>query len=75
MSQTLTWFDPVVAGTVRPACPNCRGSMMFTGIASGPASFDLPSFECLVCDDAEETFPVKTNMMGWINSRELRPPN
>ncbi|MEA2898863.1 MAG: hypothetical protein QOJ84_4478, partial [Bradyrhizobium sp.] len=22
-----------------------------------------------------EDVAVKTNMMGWINSRELRPPN
>jgi hypothetical protein len=75
MSQTLTCFDPVVAVTVHPACPNCRGSMMATGIASGPAGFELRSFECLMCDYAEETVPVKTNMMGWINSRELRSPN
>jgi hypothetical protein len=48
--------------------------MMFTGIASGPAGFDLRTFECVLCDYTEEV-AVKTNMMGWINSSELRPPN
>jgi hypothetical protein len=75
MSQTLNGLDPVLAVTVRPAAPNCRGSMMPTGIASPPSSFDLRSFECLEGDHAVETVPVKANMMGWINSRELRPPN
>jgi hypothetical protein len=75
MLQSFTWFDPVRGVTVRPACPICRGSMTFTGNASGPAGFELRSFKYLVCDDAEEAVPVKTNVMGWINSRELRPPN
>ena len=74
MSQTLTWFDPSLAVIERPACPNCHGPMMFTGIASGPAGFDLRTFECVMCNYAEDV-PVKTNMMGWINSSELRPPN
>jgi hypothetical protein len=75
MSQTLNWLDPVLAVTLRPAGPNGRGSMMLTGIASPPSSFDLRRFECLAGDYAEETVPGKTNMMGWINSRELRAPN
>ena len=36
--------------------------------------FDLRTFECVMCDYTEEV-AVKTNMMGWINCRELRPPN
>jgi hypothetical protein len=45
--------------------------MMFTGIASGPAGFDLRTFECVLCDYTEEV-AVKTNMMGWINSSEFK---
>jgi hypothetical protein len=74
MSQTLISFDPSLTVIERPPCPNCSGPMMFTGIASGPAGFDLRTFECVMCDYSEEV-AVKTNMMGWINSSELRPPN
>jgi hypothetical protein len=74
MSQTLTWFDPSLTVIERPACPNCHEPIMFTGIASGPAGFDLRTFECVMCNYTEEV-AVPTNMMGWINSSELRPPN
>jgi hypothetical protein len=74
MSQTLISFDPSLAVIERPPCPNCKGPLMFTGIASGPAGFDLRTFQCVMCNYSEE-IAVKTNMMGWINSRELRPPN
>jgi hypothetical protein len=74
MSRTLISFDPSLTVIERPPCPNCRGSMMFTGIASGPAGFDLRTFECVLCDYTEEV-AVKTNMTGRIYSSELRPPN
>jgi hypothetical protein len=73
MSQALVSFDPGLAVIERPPCPNCHGPMMFTGIASGPPGFDVRTFECVMCNYAEEV-AVKTKIMGWINSSELRPP-
>ena len=57
----------------RPLCPKCRGSMMFTYIPSGPAGFDLRTFECVMCSNIEKV-DIETKMMGWINSSGLRPP-
>jgi hypothetical protein len=74
MSQTLVSFDPNLTVIERPPCLNCRGPMMFTDIASGPAGFDVRTFECVMCNYSEKV-AVRINMMGWINSRELRPPN
>jgi hypothetical protein len=72
MPQSLISFDPSLTVIERPPCPKCHGPMMFTGI--GVAGFGLRIFECVMCDYAEKV-PVRTNMMGWINSRELRPPH
>jgi hypothetical protein len=47
--------------------------MMFTAIASGPAGVDARTFECVSCDYLEKV-AVETDLMGWINSRWLRPP-
>jgi hypothetical protein len=73
MSQTRISFDPSLTVIERPPCPNCRGPMMFTGIASGLAGFDVRTFECVMCNYSKVA--VDTHMMGWINSRELRPPD
>jgi hypothetical protein len=48
--------------------------MMFKGTVMGPRGFDIRTFECIVCDYAE-TVMIGTNITGWINSRELRPPS
>jgi hypothetical protein len=74
MPQTLISLDPSITAIERPPCPKCHGPMMFTGIASGPAGYDLRTFECVMCDYTERV-AVETNMMAWINSSGLRPPN
>jgi hypothetical protein len=48
--------------------------MMFTGIASRLARLDLGTFECVMCNYAEEVV-VPASMTGWINSSGLQPPN
>jgi hypothetical protein len=67
-------LDHSLAAIERPPCPKCDGQMLFTGMVLGPPGFDLRTFECLACSYAE-TVLVGTNMMGWINSSELRPPS
>jgi len=47
--------------------------MMFTAMISGRPGFDIRTFECIACEYVEKV-ATGTSMMGWINSRELRPP-
>jgi hypothetical protein len=46
---------------------------MFTGMEWGPPGFDIRTFECMACDYVEKV-TTGTKMMGWINSKGLRPP-
>jgi hypothetical protein len=46
--------------------------MMFTSMVSAPPGFDIRTFEC-IASDYVETVAIGTKMMGWINSRGLRP--
>ena len=66
-------LDPSLTSKQRPPCTKCDGQMMFTAIASGPAGVDARTFECVSCDYLEKV-AVETDLMGWINSRWLRPP-
>jgi hypothetical protein len=70
MPQPHILLDP---SRERPPCPKCHGSMMFTCIPSGPAGFDLRTFECVMCSNIENV-DIETKMMGWINSSGLRAP-
>lgn len=74
MSQTVTRSDPGPAGIERPPGLNRDGPVMFTAIASEPVDDDLRTLECVMCDYAKDV-RVHKDMMGWINSRELRPPS
>jgi hypothetical protein len=64
MSQTVTWFDPGLAGIERPPGLNCKGPVMFTGIASGTVGDDLRNFECVMCDDAEDGLQSAHNLVS-----------
>ena len=66
--------DLSLSALERPPCPKREGQMMFTAMISGPPGFDIRTFECIACDDIEKV-ATGTNMMGWINSRGLRPPS
>ena len=57
----------------RPPCTKCDEQMMFSVMISGPPGFDIRTFKCIACDHIEKVV-VRTNMMNWINSSELRPP-
>jgi hypothetical protein len=66
-------LDPSLTARERPPCAKCEGQMIFTGMISGPAGFDIRTFECIACDFVERVATGK-NMMAWINSGGLRPP-
>ena len=73
MPHTEYTLDESLTAIERPHCPKCAGEMMFTGLTSGPPGFDIRTFECIACDYVEKV-ATGTTMMGWINSRGLRPP-
>jgi hypothetical protein len=61
----------------RLRCPKCRTRMMLARISPGPAGFELRTFDCPKCDDAEKigiaSDPMKSADVGWLVG-ELRPP-
>jgi hypothetical protein len=74
MPHTDISFDPSLTAKERPPCTKCDGQMMFTRVVTGPLGFDVRTFECIACDFLE-TVVTGPKMMGWMNSRGLRPPS
>jgi hypothetical protein len=74
MPDTDFSLDHSPSALERPPCPKCEGQMIFNGMVLGPPGFDIRTFGCIVCDYAEKVV-IGTNIMGWINSRGLRPPS
>jgi hypothetical protein len=62
----------------RPRCRRCHARMVFARVEPGPAGSVLRTFECPKCERVQKVLaeqPIESDMAGWLNSRELRPPD
>jgi len=51
--------------------------MVLVRIEAGPAGSVLRTFECPKCEHVQKVLaeePIKSRMVGWLNSSELKPP-
>jgi len=77
MPEPYTRPEPCLLPIRRPGCPKCAGRMMLVGIAPGPASLELRTFECRNCNhgftNAVVKDPMNTVTAGWITG-DLKAP-
>ena len=73
MPNTDIPIDPGLTAIERSPCAKRNGQMTFAGMLSGPRSFVIRTLEGIACDYIER-IAAETNVIGWIRSRELRPP-
>ena len=65
--------------TLQPPCPACQTRTILADIASGPAGFDIRTFECAACGlvyrrEAGIFDPMRSaETGGWLRG-ELRAP-
>jgi hypothetical protein len=71
MPNTDVPIDPGLAAIERSPCAKRDRQMMSPGMLSQALGFVIRTFEGIACDYIER---VAANMIGWIRSRELRPP-
>jgi hypothetical protein len=63
----------------RPPCPKCETRAMLARVTSGPAGFDIRTFECPACNDVHQIVvelvdPMKSIETGRWFLGELRAP-
>ena len=51
--QAYNHSDLSLLSIERPRCPKCQGRTMLARIESGPAHFDLRTFECPKCEHVQ----------------------
>ena len=70
--------DPRLSRIERPRCLHCQTRTNLAGVASGPAGYELRTFECPKCDRAQRTLVVSNPMSGdgkgWLGGG-LTSPN
>jgi ribosomal protein S27AE len=69
--------EPSAIPFKRPRCSRCHARMMLARVEPGPAGSVLRTFECPKCGHVQKVLaeqPMESDMSGWLNSRELRPP-
>ena len=68
---------PPLSPIERPLCQHCLTRTDLTGITSGPAGYELRTFECPKCDRVQQSVVVSDPMIsakGWLGG-ELRSPD
>jgi len=69
--------EPSLIPIERPRWRRCQGRMVLVRIEAGPAGSVLRTFECPKCEHVQKVLaeePIKSRMVGWLNSSELKPP-
>ena len=76
-SHTLP-IGPRLSPIERPRCQHCESRTDLTGIAPGPAGYELRTFACSRCGRVQQTSvasdPMSGGAEGWLNG-ELKSPN
>jgi hypothetical protein len=79
-SRTLPTLPtcPPLSAIEGSCCPRCQTRTMLAGIASGPAGYELRTFECPKCDRVQRTLvvsdPMSGDARGWL-SGQLKSPD
>jgi hypothetical protein len=69
---------PPLSVIERPRCKHCEARTNLAGIASGPAGYELRTFECPKCNRFQRTLvvsdPMSGDARGWLRG-ELKSPD